>query len=193
MAALGPLRLGEQAPDFNLPDVAAKGKMVRLADFAASPCLVVVFLCSHCPFVKHVLDALAQMAAEYAPKGVAVVSISSNDVERFPDDSPDKLARMAARNRLPFPILYDETQEIAHAYHAACTPEFFLFDRNRRLVYRGQFDDSRPGRNVPVSGVDLRVAVEAVLAGKEPPRGQKPATGCHIKWKRGNEPRYFRV
>jgi peroxiredoxin len=180
------LALGTEAPKFALPDTF--GKTRKLAEFAASPVLLVAFICNHCPYVKHILDGFVQFAHEYDPKGVAVVAISSNDVESHPQDAPAAMAQLAKDRRFGFPYLFDESQAIARAYQAVCTPDFFLFDRGRRLVYRGQFDSSRPGSKTPVSGADMRVAVEAVLAGKSIPHLQVPSTGCGIKWKPGNAP-----
>lgn len=182
--------LGTPAPGFTLPEPAT-GRTVSLDDFRDAPALLVVFLCNHCPYVKHIRHALADFAREYQARGLAVVGINSNDVSQYPDDAPDKMVEEVRRVGYPFPYLYDETQEVAKAYRAACTPDFFLYDRDRRLVYRGQFDDSRPGNDVPVTGRDLRAAVEAVLAGRPVPQDQKPSLGCNIKWKPGNEPDYF--
>jgi peroxiredoxin len=184
------LPLGTKAPDFRLPDTA--GKAVSLADFENAAALVVVFMCNHCPYVKHIRGGLAQLAKDYSSKGVAVAGISSNDVTNYPADSPAKMAEEAKAAGYIFPYLYDATQEVAKAYHAACTPDFYLFDQDLRLAYRGQLDDSRPGNNVPVTGKDLRVAIDAVLAGNPVPANQKPSIGCNIKWKPGNEPDYFR-
>jgi peroxiredoxin len=183
------LPLGTKAPDFSLVNV--DGRTVSLADFSKSPALLVIFMCNHCPFVKHLADPLARFTAEYMEKGVAVVGINSNDVANYPADSPEQMVREAEERGYRFPYLYDETQEVAKAYRAACTPDFFLFDRDRRLVYRGQFDDSRPDNGKPITGADLRAAVDAVLAGKEPSEQQRPSIGCNIKWKPGNEPDYF--
>jgi len=184
------LPLGMSAPDFNLPDI--KGDMVSLADFKETSALLVIFMCNHCPFVKHVLPVMVELIKAYQTKGVTVVGINSNDVDNFPDDSPKNMAKVAKKAGFTFPYLYDETQEIAKAYHAACTPDFFLFDKERRLVYRGQMDDSRPGSEVPVTGVDLIRAMDAVLAGKGIRSDQKPSMGCNIKWKKANEPAYAR-
>lgn len=181
--------LGSKAPDFRLPDPA--GNMVSLADFKNSSALLVVFMCNHCPFVQHILPQFAQLAREYQSRGVGIVGISSNDVEGYPEDRPEKMAELGKRSGLVFPYLYDESQEVAKAYGAACTPDFYLFDRNQRLVYRGQLDDSRPGNNRPVTGADLRAALDAVLAGRSVSQDQKPSVGCNIKWKAGNEPDYF--
>jgi peroxiredoxin len=184
------LPLGTKAPGFRLPD-AATGKTVSLDDFAGAPGLLVMFICNHCPFVKHIRGGLAAFGRDYQPKGLAIVAVSSNDVANYPDDSPAKMAAEAKAAGYVFPYLYDETQEVAKAYQAACTPDFFLFDRDRRLVYRGQFDDSRPGNGRPVTGADLRAAADAVLAGTPVPAEQKPSIGCNIKWKAGKAPAYF--
>jgi peroxiredoxin len=183
------LPLGTQAPDFSLVNV--DGRTVSLADFKGAPALLVVFMCNHCPFVKHLADALAQFTSEYLDKGAAVVGINSNDVANYPADSPEQMVAEAEARGYRFPYLYDETQEVAKAYRAACTPDFFLFDRDRKLVYRGQFDDSRPDSGIPINGADLRAALDAVLAGKKPSDKQRPSIGCNIKWKPGNEPDYF--
>jgi peroxiredoxin len=182
------LPLGMSAPDFSLPDI--KGDMVSLADFKELPALLVIFMCNHCPFVKHILNTLVELVREYQAKGVAVVGINSNDVANFPEDSPGKMAKVAKKAGFTFPYLFDESQKVAKAYCAACTPDFFLFDQERRLVYRGQMDDSRPGSEVPVIGVDLIGAMDAVLAGRDISSNQKPSIGCNIKWKQGNEPEY---
>ena len=184
------LPLGTKAPDFSLPNI--DGRQVSLSDFEGAPALLVVFMCNHCPYVKHVADALAQLAREYQQRGVAVVGINSNDAEQYPDDSPEKMAEEAAARGYTFPYLYDETQEVAKAYRAACTPDFYVFDKDRKLVYRGQMDDSRPDSGIPVTGADLRAALDAVLEGKPIPAEQKPSIGCNIKWKPGNEPDYFK-
>ena len=183
------LPLGTKAPDFSLVNV--DGRTVSLADFADSPALVVMFICNHCPFVKHLADALAQFGSEYMQKGAAVVAINSNDVSTHPADSPEQMVAEAESRGYQFPYLYDETQEVAKAYHAACTPDFYVFDGDRRLVYRGQFDSSRPDSGIPVTGSDLRAAVNSVLAGKKPAEAQSPSIGCNIKWIAGNEPDYF--
>jgi len=183
------LPLGTPAPDFSLPDT--EGKTVSLCDFADAPALLVIFMCNHCPFVKHIREELARLAEEYQEKGVAIVGINSNDVESFPDDSPDKMKDEVRSAGYTFPYLYDETQEAAKAYHAACTPDFFLFDADKRLAYRGQLDGSRPGNDVPLTGEDLRAALDAVLEGRSAAEEQKPSMGCNIKWKAGNEPEYF--
>lgn len=184
-----PLVMGMAAPDFSLPDTA--GKTHSLADFADAPALLVVFMCNHCPFVKLIAPGLAELARQYQPRGVAVVGINSNDIELYPDDSPAKMAQEAAQRGYTFPYLYDATQAVAKAYQAACTPDFYVFDRDRKLVYHGQMDDARPGNGVVVTGQDLRAALDAALAGRPVPPQQKPSIGCNIKWKPGNEPDYF--
>ena len=183
------LPLGTAAPDFRLPDT--NGKAVSLTDFKGQTALLVVFMCNHCPYVQHIRAGLAQLAHDYLPRGVAMVGINSNDVANFPEDSPAKMAAEVKAAGYLFPYLYDESQAVAKAYHAACTPDIFLFDRGRRLVYRGQFDASRPGNGIPVTGQDLRGALEAVLAGKPASDRQVASIGCNIKWKAGNEPDYF--
>jgi peroxiredoxin len=183
------LPLGTAAPDFHLPDTA--GKTVTLASFKDKPALAVIFICNHCPYVRHIRAGLAQLARDYAPRGGALVGINSNDVANYPDDSPAKMAEEAKSAGYEFPYLFDATQVVAKAYRAACTPDIYLFDRGRRLVYRGQFDASRPGNGIPVTGKDLRAALDAVLAGKPVSTLQTPSMGCNIKWKRGNEPDYF--
>lgn len=183
------LPLGTKAPDFKLPDIG--GKMVSLSDLKNASALVVIFMCNHCPYVKHIRGELARLAREYLPRGVAVAGINSNDVANYPADSPARMAEEAKSAGYLFPYLYDETQEVAKAYRAACTPDIYLFDQDQRLAYRGQLDDSRPGSNIPVTGKDLRAAIEAVLAGKPVAPKQKPSIGCNIKWKPGNEPDYF--
>jgi peroxiredoxin len=182
------LALGTLAPDFSLPDT--KSNIVSLDDFAEAPALLVIFMCNHCPFVKHILSDMIKLVKEYQAKGVAVVGINSNDVANFPEDSPEMMAEVAKEAGFTFPYLYDETQDVAKAYCAACTPDFFLFDKERTLVYRGQMDDSRPGNDIPVTGLDLIKAMDAVLAGREVGSEQKPSIGCNIKWKQGNEPGY---
>lgn len=183
------LPLGTTAPDFRLPDTT--GKLRSLTEFTGQPALLVMFICNHCPFVKHIRTEIAKLGHDYAPKHVAIVAISSNDAANYPDDSPAKMAEEARAAGYNFPYLYDESQAVAHAYRAACTPDFFLFDRNHRLVYRGQLDDSRPGNGIPVSGKDLRAALDALAGGKPVAAAQKPSLGCNIKWKAGNEPDYF--
>ncbi|HEX9886573.1 MAG TPA: thioredoxin family protein [Longimicrobiales bacterium] len=189
LSAMPPL--GKEAPGFSLPEPAT-GNVVSLPDFDGAPGLLVVFLSNHCPFVKHIRDGLAAFVREYQEQGLAVVGINCNDVSTHPDDAPDKMVEEVERVGYTFPYLYDESQEVAKAYGAACTPDFFLFDADRHLVYRGQFDASRPSGGVPVTGEDLRVAADALLAGGKPyPEGQVPSVGCNIKWKKGNEPAYF--
>jgi peroxiredoxin len=182
------LTLGTPAPAFRLPDFDARWH--ALEDFHASPALLVAFICNHCPFVKHVRREFASFAREYAPRGLAVVAINSNDLEVYPQDGPDAMRQEAAELGYGFPYLVDASQAVAKAYRAACTPDFFLFDAERRLVYRGQFDDSRPGTGRPVTGADLRAAVDATLAGRSPAGEQFPSLGCNIKWRKGNEPDY---
>ena len=164
--------------------------MVSLSDLKGAPATLVIFMCNHCPFVKHIREGLAELTGEYQKKGVAVVGINSNDVENYPDDSPEKMAEEVEEVGYVFPYLFDESQEVAKAFRAACTPEFYLFDADRRLAYRGQFDDSRPESGRPVTGADLRSAVDAVLAGRPVGPDQTPSIGCNIKWKPGNEPDY---
>ena len=183
------LPLGTEAPDFRLPDPG--GRIVSLADFKNAPALLVVFMCNHCPYVKHIRDGLAKLARDYRPRGVAVVGINANDVANYPADSPANMAAEAASAGYVFPYLYDETQAVAKAYRAACTPDLYLFDKQQRLAYRGQFDDSRPGNGIPVTGKDVRTALDALLAGKPVPPTQKPSIGCNIKWKPGTEPDYW--
>lgn len=183
------LLLGTSAPQFSLPD--PDGKIVSLSDFDGAPALVVVFMCNHCPFVKHVAPGLADLAREYQDKGVAVVGVNPNDVANYPDDSPQKMAEASKEYGYTFPYLLDESQAVAKAYRAACTPDFFVFDGDRQLVYRGQMDDSRPSLDLPVTGADLRGALDAVLDGRSVAAEQKPSVGCNIKWKPGNEPEYF--
>ena len=182
--------LGTAAPDFALPD-AGTGRMVSLDDFADAPALLVVFLSNHCPFVKHIADELGRFSREYGEKGLAMVGICANDVSTHPDDSPERMVEEAKRRGYAFPYLFDESQEVAKAYGAACTPDFFLYDGDRELVYRGQFDDSRPSTDAPVTGDDLRAACDAVLAGERPSLDQRPSIGCNIKWKAGNAPAWF--
>ncbi|MHC4473814.1 MAG: thioredoxin family protein [Planctomycetota bacterium] len=179
--------LGTPAPDFDLPDV--DGAHVRRADFEGRP-LLVMAICNHCPFVKHINEGLVAFGRDYAEKDLAIVAINSNDVANYPDDSPEKMKEYARELGYTFPYLFDETQEVAKAYSAACTPDFFLFDWEHRLVYRGQFDDSRPDSGIPVTGADLRAAADAVLEGRAPSEDQRPSIGCNIKWKAGNEPGY---
>lgn len=184
------LPLGTTAPAFSLPDVVS-GNTVSLATFGGKQALLVMFICHHCPFVKHVKAELAKLGRDYSGKSVGIVGISSNDPKVSSDDSPEGLKRMAAEWGLTFPVCFDETQAVAKHYMAACTPDFFLFDANRRLVYRGQLDDSRPSNGKPVTGADLRAAIDAVLAGGTVSPDQKPSIGCNIKWRAGNEPAYY--
>jgi peroxiredoxin len=179
-SVMGPL--GTAAPDFALPDP-RRGKVVRLSDFAAKKALLVMFLCNHCPYVKHVQSELARLGMDFEKSEAGVVAISANDPAGYPDDAPEKLAQEAARLDYRFPLLFDATQEVARAYGAACTPDFFLFDRSRRLVYRGQLDESRPGNGIPPSGSDLRAALGQVLGGETVSPAQKPSLGCNIKWR----------
>ena len=181
------LPLGTRAPDFGLLDVTADS-LVSRDDFADRPALLVMFICNHCPYVLHVIDEIASLGREYQERGVAVVAISSNDVDSHPQDGPEPMAVFASERDLTFPYLYDETQTVAQAYHAACTPDLFLFDASRQLVYRGQMDGSRPSNDVPVDGRDLRAALDATLTGEPIREPQLPSLGCNIKWKPGNEP-----
>ena len=183
------LPLGTVAPDFKLPDT--QGKTVSPADFKDKAALLVIFMCNHCPYVLHIRAGLAQLARDYASRSVGIVGISSNDVKNYPADSPAKMKEEVVNAGYTFPYLYDESQAVAKAYRAACTPDIYLFDRGRRLVYRGQFDASRPGNGIPVTGKDLRAALDAVLAGKPTSEMQVASMGCNIKWKAGNEPDYF--
>jgi peroxiredoxin len=184
------LALGTTAPDFQLPDVVS-GQTISLATFADKQALLVMFICKHCPFVKYIQGELVQLGKDYVGEEIGIVAISANDASHYPDDAPNSLKAMANELGFTFPLCYDETQETAKAYTAACTPDFFLFDANQSLVYRGQLDDSRPGNDRPVNGKDLRAAIDAVLAGQSIPSEQKPSIGCNIKWKPGNEPTYF--
>ncbi len=185
------LPLGTQAPDFHLPDVVS-GKSISLATFAEKKALLVMFICQHCPFVKHIKAELTHLGKDYILSDLGIVGISANDINNYPDDAPEFLKEMARELKLDFPLCYDESQETAKAYTAACTPDFFIFDAERKLVYRGQLDDSRPSNDKPVTGTDLRAAIDAVLAGKPVATEQKPSIGCNIKWKPGNEPNYLR-
>jgi peroxiredoxin len=184
------LPLGTPAPHFKLPNPVT-GSELAIEELQDAPALLVIFMCNHCPFVIHLRSALASFAKEYQPRGLAIVGISSNDVGEYPQDGPDAMRAEHQAAGYTFPYLYDETQEVAKAYGAACTPDFFLFDRDRKLVYRGQFDDSRPKSDIPVTGADLRAACDAVLAGQAVPDDQSPSIGCNIKWRAGNEPTYF--
>ncbi len=185
------LALGTPAPDFRLPDVVS-GKMIALDSFAGKQALLVMFICRHCPYVQHVKEELARIGRDYLPQGLGIVAVSSNDAAHYPDDSPEKLKEMALGLSFGFPLCHDESQEAAKDYSAACTPDFFVFDSKRRLAYRGQLDDSRPDSGKPVTGRDLRAALDAALAGKPVSPDQKPSIGCNIKWKQGNEPAYFK-
>ena len=185
------LALGTRAPDFSLPDY--DGRQHALQDMAAAPALLVAFICNHCPFVRHVRSEFAAFAREYRARGLAVVAINSNDLDAYPQDGPEAMRAEVAEFGYEFPYLVDATQAVAKAYRAACTPDFFLFDAQRRLVYRGQFDDSRPGNGRPVTGADLRAAVDRTLAGDAPSPDQLPSLGCNIKWRPGNEPDYGRA
>jgi len=184
------LPLGTLAPAFSLPDVTT-GLSVSLEAFSQNELLLVVFLCQHCPYVKHIELELGKLGQHYKAKNVGIVAISSNDVANYPQDSPQHLKRMAEESNFTFPVLYDETQAVAKAYQAACTPEFYLFDQKRALIYRGQFDDSRPQNALPVTGKDLRDALNAALAHEPITGDQKPSVGCNIKWKPGQEPAYL--
>ncbi|MBD3288829.1 redoxin domain-containing protein [candidate division KSB1 bacterium] len=183
------LPLGTEAPYFRLPDF--NDEIHSLADFREKP-LLVMFICNHCPYVRHIRSKLAEVVKEYQKKGIAAVAINSNDVANYRDDSPQNMKKVAAQYGFTFPYLFDETQEVAKVYKAACTPDFFLFDEAHRLVYRGQFDNSRPGSNVPVTGEDLSQAVDDMLTDRSISPDQKPSIGCNIKWKAGNEPDYFK-
>jgi peroxiredoxin len=180
--------LGQGAPRFALPNV-LDGESVSLDHFRDRKALLVMFICRHCPYVMHVKPALVQLAKDFSHHSLGIVAISSNDAEHYPDDAPERLAELA--EELPFPLLYDESQQVAKAYRAACTPDFFLYDANRRLIYRGQLDDSRPGNNKPLTGRDLRAAITTLLTGAQVNPDQLPSVGCSIKWKPGNAPDYF--
>jgi peroxiredoxin len=186
------LELGTTAPDFSLPDVVS-GKKVSLASFQGKKALLVMFICHHCPFVKHIASELVRLGQDYIGKGVGIVAISSNDPAVSADDSPEGLQRMAVESAFDYPLCYDETQAVAQSYAAACTPDFYLFDQDRKLVYRGQIDDSRPSNGKPVTGADLRAAIDALLAGRPLSTDQKPSLGCNIKWRPGREPAYYRA
>jgi peroxiredoxin len=183
------LSLGTSAPDFSLSD--PDDKLVSLADFSDAPVLLVAFICNHCPFVKHVAEGFSKLVKDYQPKGVAAVAINANDASAYPDDAPARMADEIEQRGYTFPYLCDATQQVAQAYRAACTPDFYVFDAQRKLVYRGQLDSSRPGNGIPVTGSDLRAALDAALAGRPPQADQKPSIGCNIKWRPGNEPDYF--
>jgi len=183
------LELGTPAPPFCLENV--DGQMVGLDDLGGTPALLVMFICNHCPFVIHVRAELVRLARDYQSRGVEVVAISSNDPVAYPDDAPDRMREEAAAHGYGFPYLFDDTQAVAKAYRAACTPDLFVFDRNRRLCYRGQLDDSRPSNGIAVTGKDLRAALDATLEGRPVPLEQRPSIGCNIKWKPGNAPDYY--
>jgi peroxiredoxin len=183
------LRLGTPAPPFALRDVVS-GQIFSLDSFTSKAALLVMFICRHCPYVEHVQQEIAKIGQDYTDTRLGIIGISSNDPAHYPDDAPEQLKELAQRLHFRFPFCFDETQEVAKLYKAACTPDFYLFDRERRLVYRGQLDDSRPGNNKPVTGRDLRAAIDAVLAGKPVASNQKPSIGCSIKWKPGNAPAY---
>jgi len=182
------VKLGTPAPEFSLLDI--EGNIVSLGDFEGSKGLLVMFICNHCPYVKHIREHLVQMAKEFQPKGIGIVAISSNDAEHYHEDGPEMMAQNAKTFGFTFPYLHDDTQEVAKAYQAACTPDFFVYDSHMRLCYRGQFDDSRPGNNIPVTGADLRGALNALVTGITLSSKQKPSMGCNIKWKAGNAPSY---
>lgn len=187
------LPLGSKAPDFSLLDYSGTndpGTVIDLEGFQGAKVLVVAFICNHCPFVKHIMDELARLGHDCTRKGVAFVAIMPNDVDTHPDDAPEKMAEIAKEHGFEFPYLYDADQSVAKAYQAACTPDFYVFDANFELAYRGQLDDSRPGTDEPVTGRDLRMAIEAVMTGQDIETPQKPSIGCSIKWKPGNEPEY---
>jgi peroxiredoxin len=184
------LELGTKAPDFELPDTVS-GDRISLEDFEESKALLIIFMCNHCPYVKNIKEGLVELANDYDEEELGIVAISSNDVENYPQDSPEKMAEDAKNFGYPFPYLYDEIQEVAKDYKAACTPDLFLFNEERELVYRGQFDDSRPGNDKPVTGNDLREAIDLLLEEGKIVEEQTPSMGCNIKWKPGNEPAYF--
>jgi peroxiredoxin len=183
------LPLGTQAPDFRLPDY--KGNCVSLSDFKDQPALLVMFMCNHCPYVQHVRHTIAKLTTEYKTRGVASVGINSNDGKKYPADSPAMMEQEVQATGYTFPYLVDESQAVAKAYRAACTPEFYVFDKDRKLYYRGRLDGSTPGSNIPTTGQDLRLALDSLIAGKPAPKDQLPSMGCNIKWKPGNEPDYF--
>ncbi len=184
------LPLGTPIPEFALPN-AADGLSISPEDYRGSAALVVMFICNHCPFVKHVLPELGRLSHAYVPKRIAFIAINSNDIEAHPADSPEHMRELMATEQWTFPFLVDESQEVAKAFKAACTPDFYVFDGDRKLVYRGQLDGSRPGNDVPVTGADLRACLDAILAGRSVPSEQQPSLGCNIKWKLGMEPQYF--
>jgi peroxiredoxin len=182
------LELGTKAPDFSLQDL--DGNRVTLKNYKDAKALLVIFMCNHCPFVQHIIDSLAKTAQEYQAKGVAVLGINSNDVTAYPEDAPEYMKEFRQQHNITFPYLFDESQEVAKRYKAACTPDIFLFNKERYLVYRGQYDNSRPGNQEPVTGRDLRSALDALVFNKPLPEQQRPSIGCNIKWKPGNEPGY---
>ncbi len=184
------LPLGTKAPHFELTN-AVDGRSLTLDDFSGSAALLVMFICNHCPYVQHIRSELGRLARDYMPQGLAIAAVNSNSVETHPQDGPSHMREMAMAEGWKFPYLYDDSQAVAKSYRAACTPDFFLFDVDRRLVYRGQLDESRPSNLVPVTGQDLRGAIEAVLRGRSPPEKQVPSMGCNIKWRPGNEPDYW--
>jgi peroxiredoxin len=184
------LPLGTTAPEFTLPDVVS-GKDISLREAKSDNATVIMFICNHCPFVKHVQDGLIQVANDYKSKGISFIAISSNNVETHPEDAPERMKAIAEQKNYPFPYLYDESQEVAKAYKAACTPDLYIFDRELKCAYRGQLDDSRPGSAIPVTGKDIRDALDNILAGKPVSDKQRPSIGCNIKWKPGNEPPYY--
>lgn len=185
------IALGTTAPDFRLPDVVT-GKQISLDTFKGKKAILVAFICRHCPYVQHIKVELTKLGKDYASKDLGFVAISSNDAAGYPDDAPASLKAFAVDEKFTFPLCYDETQETAKEYSAACTPDFFLFDASRKLIYRGQLDDSRPGNGKPLTGKDLRAAIDAALNSKPVSFEQRPSVGCNIKWKSGNEPDYFR-
>lgn len=184
------LPIGTTAPDFSLPD-SVSGSAVSLSDFDGASALLVMFICNHCPYVIHIREDFGPLASEYAERGLRVVAINANDLEKYPQDGPANMKALCQELDWPFPFLMDEDQSVAKAYQAACTPDFFLFDANQKLAYRGQWDESSPGNSNPVNGSDIRAAVEAVLSGGEVSQDQVPAMGCNIKWRPGNAPAYF--
>jgi len=182
------LELSTQLPSFSLPDI--DGSIVSPDDFHDAPALLIIFMCNHCPFVKYIIGPIVDLISQYQEESVAVIAISSNDVEEYPEDAPQLMKQLAQSEQFTFPYLYDETQQTAKDFHAACTPDFFLFDKDRKLVYRGQLDDSRPSNGIPITGADLNAAIDATLEGKQVSQDQKPSIGCNIKWKSGSEPGY---
>lgn len=184
------LQLGTKAPELRLPD-AISGEIISLASFADKKALLLMFICCHCPFVKHIEQEIARIGQDYQEQSLGIIAISANDISKYPDDSPENIKLMAQRLRFNFPFCYDETQKVAKSYTAACTPDFFLYNSSRELVYRGQLDDSRPSNQIPVTGKDLRQAIDYLLADQLIDFPQKPSIGCNIKWKSGNEPQYF--